>query len=44
MIVIWVITECRLVLLQCFFEVYCLRSQGDNLVQIDASANYLNQI
>lgn len=44
MTVIWVITECRLILLQRFFGVYCLYAQGENLVQIDASANYLNQI
>lgn len=36
--------ECRLVLLQHFFKMYCLHAQGDNWVQIDASANYLNQI
>jgi hypothetical protein len=42
--VIWVITECRLVLLQCFFGVYGLHAQGDGLVQIDALANYLNKI
>jgi len=44
MTVIWVITECRLVLLQHFFGVYCLHAQGDSVVQTGASANYLNHI